>query len=78
MTNVTSKPPSYCSYILRCWGESRAPEGGTPAKTIRFSLEDPHTGERFGFSGPEALIQFLQAKIGGPEGSVYERAGITD
>ena len=31
----------------------------------RFSLEDPHTGERQGFATFEALIAFLQEALSG-------------
>lgn len=65
LNSLSNRPPSYCSYILRCWQEStEAGETNEIAGTaMRFSLEDPHTGERFGFGGPEALIAFLRTKM---------------
>jgi len=58
---MSSKPPSYCSYILRCWIEA-GPHENDPAIS-RYCLEDPHTGERHGFVGAEALMQFLRDKL---------------
>jgi hypothetical protein len=63
LTALSNKPPSYCSYILRCWQEQTAVAGDNPDKALRFSLEDPHTGERHGFPGAEALMQFLLTQI---------------
>ena len=51
------RPPRYCAWLLRCWTR-RGPESAW-----RFSLEDPHTGERRGFAGLEALVAFLQAEL---------------
>jgi hypothetical protein len=67
LNSISSRPPSYCSYILRCWQESTGAGGkeDVSGAAMRFSLEDPHTGERFGFAGPEALIAFLRAKVEG-------------
>jgi hypothetical protein len=62
LTGFNNRPPAYCSYILRCWAEP-APGEAKSSTATRFSLEDPHTGERFGFTGPEALVQFLQAQV---------------
>ena len=62
---IRDRPPGYCAYLLRCWSE---PGKGSGPPTWRFSLEDPHTGERRGFGGLEALVTFLQSEvIGGPE-----------
>jgi hypothetical protein len=54
----SARPPGYRAYLLRCWRE---------ATGWRFSLEDPHTGERRGFAGPEALVGHLEATLGGDE-----------
>jgi hypothetical protein len=35
------------------------------AHAYRFSLEDPHTGERFGFTGFESLVEFLRLQLDG-------------
>ena len=51
-------PSHYCAYLLRCW---REPEPSLSA--WRFSLEDPHTGERLAFATFEALIIFLDRQL---------------
>ncbi|MDP9378880.1 MAG: hypothetical protein M3Q29_01785 [Chloroflexota bacterium] len=60
---LPAKPPNYCAYLLRCWEEQGRPSSGATA--WRFSLEDPHTGERRGFSGLDALMTFLQTRMQG-------------
>jgi len=77
LTMMSRKPPSYCSYILRCWEEQTSADG-IEMSSIRFSLEDPHTGERFGFQGPEALVQFLQAKVEGSNSDIADLPGRAD
>jgi hypothetical protein len=52
----SAPPPGYRAYLLRCWRE---------ATGWRFSLEDPHTGARRGFAGPEALLAFLEVALDG-------------
>lgn len=42
------------SYILRLWREDQSHNTG-----FRASLEDPHTGERFGFASLEQLFAYL-------------------
>ena len=60
---LSHDPPRYCSYLLRCWQEQQLVHLGPAA--WRFSLEDPHTGERQGFATFEALIAFLQEALSG-------------
>jgi hypothetical protein len=60
LTALSNKPPNYYSYILRCWVET-SPQQGKEAH-CRYSLEDPHTGERLTFFGLEPLTEFLQAR----------------
>ncbi len=60
---LSHDPPRYCSYLLRCWQEQQLVHLGPAA--WRFSLEDPHTGERQGFATFEALIAFLQEAVSG-------------
>jgi hypothetical protein len=60
LTMLSDKPPTYYSYILRCWVEANHNESGAPI--CRYSLEDPHTGERLTFPAIEPLIEFLQAR----------------
>jgi hypothetical protein len=57
------RPPRYRAYLLRLWEESR--ENPRLPGTWRFSLEDPHTGERQGFADLEALVEFLQHEMKG-------------
>jgi len=47
--------PRYHSYLLRCWSEGPG--------VWRFSVEDPHTGVRRGFTEMAALITFLEANL---------------
>ena len=51
--------PDYFSYLLRLW---RARERG--ASAWRASLQDPHTGERMGFSSLGELLAFLREQMG--------------
>jgi hypothetical protein len=53
--------------MLRCW-EVRSPDPGGPA-TWRFSVEDPHKGQKHGFANLEALTAFLQAELREETGS---------
>jgi hypothetical protein len=50
------------AYMLRFWAvHTQEPECQA---VWRFSLEDPHTGDRFGFADLNALIAFLEAELG--------------
>jgi hypothetical protein len=55
------EPPRYCAYLLRCWQEQSLARLGLAA--WRFSLEDPHTGERRAFASFEALVGFLGGEL---------------
>ena len=55
---MTGSAPLYLSYLLRLW---LAGDGDQPQ--WRFSLEDPLSGERFGFNNLEELVEFLRQKI---------------
>lgn len=57
---MTSKTPRYQSYILRLWEE---PRQHPTEKTWRFSLEDPQTKQRHGFSTFEALVAALRVEL---------------
>lgn len=50
----------YRTYVIRCWQE---PCSQPNAAIYRFSLEFPGTGERFGFTCSEDLIQALQLAL---------------
>ena len=47
------KPTNYRSFLLRLWNDS-------DSKTWRFSIEDPHTGERSGLANLDSVIAFLR------------------
>ena len=51
-------PPRYRSYLLTVW-EERNRDPSLPA-VWRFSLEDPHTGQRRGFADLDALTAALK------------------
>jgi len=50
------KPEGYLSYVLRLWCE------GEPGGRWRSSLQNPITGERFGFATIDELFEFLRDK----------------
>ena len=56
-------PPRYRAYLLRCWAE-HSPSTAAPA-VWRYSLEDPHTGERRAFADLAALMAYLEAETAG-------------
>ncbi len=58
-------PCRYVAYLLRCWAEQG--DDPTAAAVWRFSLEDPHTGQRRGFPSLAALIAALERELGGDE-----------
>jgi hypothetical protein len=53
--------PRYRAWVLRCW--EAADEEADRSPPWRFSLEDPHTRERRGFAGMDALVAFLRAEL---------------
>jgi hypothetical protein len=53
-----TRPPQYRAYLLRFWQEAGRYSGASAE--WRFSLEDPHTGERLGFASMEKLAAFLR------------------
>jgi hypothetical protein len=58
---ILGAAPRYRAYLLRCWAE-HGPAAPAPA-VWRYSLEDPHTGERRGFADLAALLGFLRAEL---------------
>jgi len=58
---IPEHPPRYHAYLLRCWEE----RGHDPLRPPlwRFSLEEPHTGERHGFADLAQLVAFLQSFV---------------
>ena len=59
---ILGRPPRYCAYLLRCWETPDQGRGLLPA--WRYSLEDPHSGERRGFASFEALVAHLRGELG--------------
>lgn len=59
----STRSVKYRSFLLRLWLDA-------DARTWRFSLEDPHTGERRGLANLDALTAFL--------GEVMEQAKPND
>ena len=47
-------------YIIRCWKE-RTQRGRE--SVMRYTLEDPASGRRYGYTTPEALLQTLAAEL---------------
>ena len=53
--------PDYRSFVLVCWAEGGQEQ---PTQPIwRFRLEDPHSGERWGFVNLIEIADFLQLKL---------------
>jgi hypothetical protein len=62
---MLDRPPRYRSYLLVFWEErDREPQG---PQVWRFSLQDPHTGQRCGFASLEALAAALKQEMEGPD-----------
>jgi hypothetical protein len=59
-------PPRYRAYLLRCWQE-RSQASDQKTTVWRFSLEDPHTGQRRGFASFETLIAALRTELSGAD-----------
>lgn len=65
MSPTSSKPRlRYHSLILAFWQEADEPVDSHAS--WRFSLEDPHTGERVGFRSIEEVARYLQAQTQPP------------
>ncbi|TAH48087.1 MAG: hypothetical protein EYC68_22295 [Chloroflexota bacterium] len=60
-----SRNPGYRSFLVRMWIEhsSTHAENAVQESTWRFSVEDPRTGERRGFSRFANVIDFLQGQM---------------
>lgn len=52
--------PYYRCYLLRCWAETGA---GGEVVLWRFSLEDPHSGQRRGFANLTELVIALHSEL---------------
>jgi hypothetical protein len=60
---IPDKPPRYRSYLLTFW-EERSRDPDVPV-VWRFSLQDPHTGQRRGFAHLETLVAALEGEMTG-------------
>jgi hypothetical protein len=60
--------PEYRVYLLRLWKEPGA------GADWRFSLESPHTNERYGFTSIAALAEFLRDRISAPAAQTEQAA----
>jgi hypothetical protein len=58
---VLERPPRYRSYLLTFWEERGRDSQIAPE--WRFSLEDPHTGQRRGFACLADLVAFLEQEV---------------
>lgn len=59
MDNASGRPSRpYGSFVLTLWQAGNALPDGAPV--WRYSLEDPHTGERIGFGHADEVAQFLR------------------
>ena len=54
-------PPTYRAYMLRIWRDDT--QHIRANDRWRFSLEDPHTGERIGFASVGQLCDYLLTRI---------------
>jgi hypothetical protein len=61
---MVAESSRYKSFLLTIWEErSKDPRTET---SWRFSLEDPHSGKRRGFSSLQALVEALREEIDPP------------
>jgi hypothetical protein len=61
LMSIPQKPPRYRSYLLTFW-EERNQDPGAPA-AWRFRLENPRTGEQYGFATLQGLVTALEQEI---------------
>ncbi|MCL4303891.1 MAG: hypothetical protein KJ077_49870 [Anaerolineae bacterium] len=59
--SLFDKPPRYRSYLLTFW-EERSQNPAAP-RVWRFSLQDPHSGRRYGFGSMSEMTTFLQTEL---------------
>jgi hypothetical protein len=57
---VVDEPAHYKVYVVRYWEEQ---DTSTSRRIYRFTLEIPATGQRFGFTSPEALMSALEQRL---------------
>lgn len=61
MTEQTSQVFVYRSFLLRCW-QGRGRYTGSQG-SWRYSLEDPVTGQKRGFTDLQALLAFIELEL---------------
>lgn len=61
MNEYRDEMACYCSLWLRCWQAGR--KGPGQESDWRFSLEDPETGHKQGFSNLEELVAYLKTEV---------------
>lgn len=58
--NPFSLPTNYRIFLLTVWRDDGVPHG---EGVLRFSVHDPRSGQRRGFSEMESLLAFLEARL---------------
>jgi hypothetical protein len=70
------KPPRYRSYLLTFWEErSQTPEAPV---VWRFSLQDPHSGRRYGFSNLGEMVAFLQTELDNHQDELSNQSSVPE
>ena len=65
-SDLSSSNPAYHAYMLRFWPEQQ------PGETAwRFTLLDPHSGQKIGFQSLDALFSHLATLTGDDETSAH-------
>lgn len=63
--SISKNARGNCAYLLRFWQE---PSGSTHRPSVwRFMLQDPQTGERYGFASLELLVRHLHTQMNAQE-----------
>ena len=57
---MANAPSHYKVYVIRCWEELSSL---TDTASHRFTLEVPATGQRFGFTSSEALMDEIGRRL---------------
>ena len=72
-SDLSASNSSYHAYMLRFWPEQ------TPNETIwRFTLLDPHSGQRKGFHSLDALFGYLTSLTTNDETSAHSISNVSD
>lgn len=57
---MVDEPAPYKVFVIRCWKEQSSQ---TNATILRFTLEIPSTGQRFGFTSQAELMKALESRL---------------